>query len=90
MKKISLRQPNKETGSSTTAADEWVRRGAEIPKHRNAEAQKSEVEKLARLTIDLPPALHGQFKAACARKRTKMKAEVLRFIEEWTEKHGNC
>ncbi|MBV8892821.1 MAG: hypothetical protein JO266_12780, partial [Acidobacteria bacterium] len=44
-------------------------------------------EKPARLTIDLPPDLHGQFKAACASKRTKMKDEVLRFIEQWTQKN---
>jgi hypothetical protein len=77
-------------------ADEWVSgASAETQKHANAERRKSSTTetrksggKLARLTIDLPEELHGQFKAACAKKRTKMKDEVLAFIEQWTQKHS--
>jgi hypothetical protein len=78
------------------SADEWVSGTAtETQKPTNAERRKSAStetrksgEKLARLTIDLPPELHGQFKAACAKRRTKMKDEVLAFIEQWTQKHS--
>ena len=44
--------------------------------------------KQARLTIDLPPQLHAQFKAACAINRTRMVEEVTRLIEDWTQKHS--
>jgi hypothetical protein len=43
--------------------------------------------KLARLTIDLPPELHRQFKTACASKGTRMIDEVRSFIEDWTQKN---
>jgi len=56
---------------------------------RPARPVTSATEKLARLTIDLPPELHGRFKAACAKNRTKMKDEVLHLIEGWTQKHEN-
>jgi hypothetical protein len=77
-------------------ADEWVSgAGTETQKPANAERQKSAATetrksggKLARLTIDLPQELHGQFKAACAKHRTAMKGEVLAFIEQWTKKHS--
>ena len=45
------------------------------------------VTKPARLTIDLPPELHARFKAACARKRTRMVDEVNTFISNWTQEH---
>ena len=44
--------------------------------------------KQARLTIDLSPQLHAQFKAACAINRTRMVEEVTRFIEDWTQKNS--
>lgn len=83
--------------------DDWVSGATEPQKPTNTEKQKSvnaerrksatetskpAVGKLARLTIDLPEELHGQFKAACAKRRTKMKAEVLAFIENWTQKNS--
>lgn len=77
-------------------ADEWVSgTSMETQKTANTVRKKSVITetqksggKLARLTIDLPEELHGQFKAACAKKRTKMKAEVLAFIEQWTRKNS--
>jgi hypothetical protein len=71
-------------------ADDWVSGGTETQKTGNTERQKpaNTSEKPARLTIDLPQELHGQFKAACARHRTKMKDEVLAFIEKWTQEHS--
>lgn len=85
MKKITMRQPDEARSKS---ADDWVS-GTETQKAANTDSQKYRNEKLARLTIDLPQELHGRFKAACAKQHTKMKDEVLRFIEEWTQKHGN-
>jgi hypothetical protein len=77
------------------SADDWVGGATDTQKSDNTERQKSartetrkSGSKLARLTIDLPEELHGQFKAACAKKRTKMKDEVLAFIEQWTQKHS--
>jgi len=82
-KKIAVRQP---TPQPSTSTDDWVRgETATIP----PTSRRSHTGKLARLTIDLPVELHGRFKAACANHRTAMKDEVLRFIEEWTQKHGN-
>lgn len=79
-KKINLRQPG-------AAADDWVRGGTATD--NPPRPVTSATEKLARLTIDLPPDLHGRFKAACAKNRTKMKDEVLYLIEGWTQKHEN-
>jgi len=76
----ALRQPS-------AAADDWVSGGTGTQKPANTEVRKTG-EKMARLTIDLPPELHGRFKAACANNRTKMKDEVLAFIEQWTQKHS--
>ena len=83
-KKITLRQPTADA-QRQAAADAWVT-GTETQIHSNAEIQKP-AQKLARLTIDLPQELHTRFKAACAQQRTKMKDEVLAFIEDWTQKH---
>jgi hypothetical protein len=77
-------------------ADDWVSgTPTETQKPGNTERRKSAStetrksgEKPARLTIDLPPELHGAFKAACAKHRTKMKDEVLAFIDQWTKKHS--
>jgi len=92
-KKITLRQPD-DDAQRQAAADEWVTRETEPPTPTYTETQKSvyteiqkPTEKPARLTIDLPHDLHTRFKAACAQHRTKMKDEVLSFIEEWTRKH---
>lgn len=41
-------------------------------------------EPTARLSLDIPESLHARFKAACARKRLKMTAELLAFIEQRT------
>ena len=38
----------------------------------------------ARLSLDMPADLHSRFKAACARSRLKMTAELLAFIERRT------
>jgi hypothetical protein len=82
-KKITVKQPAQQPPTST---DDWVRGETAT----NPPASRSgSTGKLARLTIDLPAELHGRFKAACAKHRTAMKDEVLRFIEEWTQKHGN-
>jgi len=77
-------------------ADDWVSGNhPETQKPGNTEIRKSadtetgkSGEKLARLTIDLPEELHSHFKAACAKHRTKMNAEVITFIERWTQKHS--
>jgi ParG len=76
-------------------ADAWVSGEAETQKPVNTEMMKdvkTETRKsagrLARLTIDLPEELHARFKVACAQQRTKMKDEVLAFIEQWTQKHS--
>lgn len=76
-------------------ADDWVSGGneeTETQKPGNTERRKSATTetrksgaKLARLTIDLPEELHGQFKAVCAKHRLKMKDEVLAFIEKRTQ-----
>ena len=71
----------------TAKTDQWVGGKTETRKNGNTEKQKSGV-KLARLTIDVPDELHGMFKAACAKNRTKMRDEVLAFIEKWTQEHS--
>ena len=43
---------------------------------------------MARLTIDLPPALHARFKATCALRGTRMIEEVRQLIEDWIQKNG--
>lgn len=84
-KRIAFTQPG-QAGPAPAAADEWVRGGSAAPAPANAPGTPA--GKMARLTIDVPEDLHARFKAACASERTKMKAEVLRFIEDWTQKHG--
>jgi ParG len=83
MKRAAFKQPRQ----AVTVADEWVKgdHAAEAP------AQQLPLPKIAmtRLTIDLPADLHHRFKVACAEHRTRMVEEVRRFIEEWTQKHGN-
>jgi hypothetical protein len=82
MKKITLRQPEERT---PTSADEWV---SGLGTQNHTETQKLSGQKVARLTIDLPQELHGRFKAACAQQHTKMRDEVLSFIEKWTQEHS--
>jgi hypothetical protein len=41
-------------------------------------------EPTARLSLDISAELHARFKAACARSRLKMTAELLAFIERRT------
>ncbi|MGA8585736.1 MAG: hypothetical protein WB715_18225 [Roseiarcus sp.] len=41
-------------------------------------------EPTARLSLDIPAELHARFKAACARSRLKMTAELLAYIERRT------
>jgi hypothetical protein len=79
MKKITLKQPGGEAYARN--ADEWVSGGG-------TRTTRGSDAKPARLTIDLPQELHSLFKAACARERTRMRDEVLRFIEKWTQEHS--
>jgi hypothetical protein len=82
MKKTAFRQPG--ARPLPAAAEEWVTKTGSAA----AEAGPGHPPtKPARLTIDLPPELHTRFKTACAQQRTKMKEEVLRFIEQWTRRH---
>lgn len=83
----SARQPTTDDWVSGTATETQKPGNAENRKTATTETRKSG-GKLARLTIDLPQELHGEFKAACAKQRTKMKDEVLAFIEQWTKKHS--
>lgn len=84
----SARPPTTDDWVSGASTDTQKQVNTDKRKSASPETRKSGA-KLARLTIDLPEELHGQFKAACAKRRTKMKDEVLRFIEEWTQKQGN-
>ena len=69
--------------------ESWVSgeeaRGAEKPEQ--VISTKPTAGKVARLTIDLPPELHGRFKAACALKGTRMIDQVRGFIDDWTQKN---
>lgn len=69
---------------------EWVEDGAASggPAAAPKASGRPSKGKQARLTIDLPPQLHAQFKAACAINRTRMVEEVTRLIEDWTQKHS--
>ena len=60
---------------------EFVNRG-EKP-HTTAVAAPVK-EPTARLSLDIPAELHARFKAACARSRLKMTAELLTLIERRT------
>jgi hypothetical protein len=68
----------------TAEADAWV--GNTAPAAAPEKPTRSQGEKPARLTIDLPPDLHAHFKAACALKKTGMVEVVREFIEDWTQK----
>jgi hypothetical protein len=74
----------------TAEAEAWVGNTAPAappPVPQPAKAVRSQSEKPARLTIDLPPDLHAQFKATCALKKTGMVEVVREFIEDWTQKN---
>lgn len=93
MTKPTFKLPNR--GEAPAAAlDQWVSGGAPTAAEATPAAPATRPEraqpaaKPARLTIDLPPELHMQFKTACVRNQTKMVDEVRRFIEEWTQKHS--
>lgn len=61
------------------AADDWVlNRAGPDPE---TEAPAAPVEKMKRLTIDVPLSLHSRMKAACALRETKM-ADVVRDLLE--------
>jgi hypothetical protein len=81
MSKAAFKLP--ERPATNPAADAWVGEGTAIPA---GQPKAAPVVKPARLTIDLPPELHARFKSACALKGTKMVAEVVRFIEDYTQK----
>jgi len=84
MKKTAFRQPT--ARPLPVEAESWVKSAADsVPSPTPIAVQEG---KPARLTIDLPPSLHADFKAACARRRTRMVDEVRQFIEEWTQKNG--
>ena len=83
MSKTPFKLPAARTTVSS-AADAWVGDGAPAPAARKA----APASKPARLTIDLPPELHARFKSACALQGTKMVAEVIRFIQSYTQKHS--
>jgi len=83
MTKTPFRMPQR-TELPAAHVDQWV------SGEGNNSVPKTEkpTGKMARLTIDLPPELHGKFKSACALRGTRMIDEVRRFIESWTEKNG--
>ncbi len=84
MKKTAFRQPT--ARSLPVEAESWVKAAADsVPTPTPVVAPEG---KPARLTIDLPPSLHADFKAACARRRTRMVDEVRFFIEDWTQKNS--
>ncbi len=68
--------------------DHWVA-GGERPAAAPEGAHRHERPgaKVARLTIDLSPALHARFKATCALRSTRMIDEVRQLIEDWTQKN---
>lgn len=88
-KRIAFTQPSQDSQRSTVAADAWVRGGTTDSDLPPRVPRATAAVRMARLTIDLPEELHTRFKTACARERTKMVDEVRRFIEDWTQKHGN-
>lgn len=82
MKKTAFKQPA--VRSLPAAAESWVTESAnsELPSPK-----PTVMEKGARLTIDLPTDLHADFKAVCAKRRTRMVDEVRRFIDAWVQKN---
>ncbi|SKL10280.1 Uncharacterised protein [Mycobacteroides abscessus subsp. massiliense] len=62
------------------SADSWIN-GDTTTKSRNTETQKLVEEAPARLTLDIPRGLHAEIKAQCARRGTKMVAEITELLE---------
>lgn len=86
MSKTPFRQPPR-ANPAAAQLDQWVAGGEESAPAVPAKPEKP-TGKMARLTIDLSPELHGKFKATCALKGTRMIDEVRQFIEGWTQKHS--
>jgi hypothetical protein len=84
MSKTPFRMPARPV---TAEADAWVGNTAPLSAAQPEKLARSQGEKPARLTIDLPPDLHAHFKAACALKKTGMVEVVREFIEDWTQKN---
>jgi hypothetical protein len=63
--------------------DDWVKQGAETAAIAQAEVAPVvlPVEKMKRLTIDIPESLHQDFKVYCARQGVKMADIVREAIE---------
>ncbi len=80
MSKTSFRMPQR-IDPPAAHLDQWV---AGEEGTASIKPEKS-AGKMARLTIDLPPELHGKFKSTCALRGTRMIDEVRRFIENWTQ-----
>jgi ParG len=87
MSKTPFRMPQR-AESPRAELDHWVA-GGERPAAAPEGALRHERAgaKVARLTIDLPPALHARFKATCALRGTRMIDEVRQLIEDWTQKN---
>ncbi|MFS7282069.1 plasmid partition protein ParG [Serratia proteamaculans] len=60
-------------------ADAWV-------ENRSIEEEKPPVEKMKRLTIDVPESLHKSIKSACALRGTKIADEVRELLINKYEK----
>ena len=86
MSKTPFKLPANRPTNPDAAADAWVGEGTAAGKP-TAQRREAKAAKPARLTIDLPAELHARFKAACALQGTKMVAEVIRFIESYTQKN---
>jgi hypothetical protein len=87
MSKTPFRMPQR-AATPTAQLDQWVSAAEEGIVAEKAPRPERRAGKVARLTIDLPAALHAKFKAACALKGTRMIDEVRQFIEEWTQKNS--
>lgn len=76
---------------SAAAIAEFEQKGAgkDTAARPVAPANSNEAEPTARLSLDIPASLHADFKAACAKKRTKMTAEILDFIRQRTAELTN-
>ena len=52
---------------------------------KSTAGQKSKIEPIKRLSLDLPQSLHTRFKTACSANRRKMGNELRDFISARTE-----
>lgn len=83
MSKTPFRMPQR-TDPPAAQVDQWVTGG----EGNSSPKPEKPAGKMARLTIDLPPELHGKFKSTCALRGTRMIDEVRQFIETWTQKNS--